>query len=157
MKKILIATSVLAVVAGIAMVGGGTWGIAFTYKNVAQENITTPSDALIPGVSVIGPLTLKIQADTIRKHTLNTTGGKVFAEMPRQIPQLDESGTPVVDEDGKQLMVANTTRDMWITATTLITALNLGIISYAFSGLVLFLGFVSIWIGIVFYALSKKY
>jgi len=153
----LIVTSALAVVAGIAMVSGGLWGIAFTYENVAQEKITTPSDASIPGVPVLGPLTLKAQADIIREHTLKATGDKVYAEMPRQIPKLYENGKPVLDANGQPVMVANTARDMWVTATTLTTALNLGIITYAFSGLILLMGLISIWTGITFHALSKKY
>lgn len=156
MKKLLIVSSALAIVAGIVMVCGGFWGIAFTYKNVAQEKIVTPEDASIPGVPVRGPFTLKAQADIIRTHVLKSTGGKTFAEMPRQIPKLDADGKPVLDADGKPIMVANTVRDLWITATTLMTALNLGIVTYAFSALILFFGLISIWTGITFYALSRK-
>ncbi len=156
MKKLLIVSSVLAVVAGIVLVGGGIWGITFTYQNIARENITTPDDASIPGVPVRGPLTLKAQADIIRTHVLKTTGGKTFAEMPRQIPKVDASGNPVLDEKGEPVMAPNTARDLWITATTLITALNFGIVTYAFSGFVLLFGLVSIWTGITFYALSRK-
>ena len=156
MKKLLKVSSVLAIVAGVILMVGAIWGIVFTYKNIARENITTPEDASIPGVPVRGPFTLKAQADIIRTHVLNTTEGQTFAEMPRQIPKVDESGNPVLDENGEPVMVANTTRDLWITATTLITALNLGIITYAFSGFVLLFGLVSIWTGITFYALSRK-
>src|SRR3989338_10270711 len=156
MRKMLLFTSILAIIAGIAMVGGGMWGIAFTYKNVAQEKITTPSDASIPEAPVIGPRTLKAKADIIREHTLKTTDGKVYAEMPRQIPQIDKTGMPILDQSGKPVMVSNTARDMWITATALTTALNLGIITYAFSGLILFLGLISVWTGITFYALSGR-
>jgi hypothetical protein len=157
MKKLLTVSSFLAIIAGIVLVGGGIWGITFTYTNVAAEKITTPDDAPIPGVPVRGPFTLKAQADTIRKHTLAATGGKTFAEMPRQIPKLDTSGSPVLDADGKPVMVANTTRDIWITATTLITALHLGIITYAFSSFIILFGLISIWTGITFRALSRKY
>ena len=156
MKKLLKVSSFLAIVAGVVLVGGGIWGATFTYQNIARENITTPEDAAIPGVPVRGPFTLKAQADIIRTHVLNTTGGQTFAEMPRQIPKVDESGNPVLNENGEPVMVVNTTRDLWITATTLITALNLGIITYAFSGFVLLFGLVSIWTGITFYALSRK-
>ena len=69
----------------------------------------------------------KPRADIIRVHTLRMTGGKTFSEMPRQIPKLDETGKQILDEEGKAVMTANTARDIWITATTLITALNLPI------------------------------
>ena len=157
MKKLLIASSILAVLAGIVLVAGGIWGLTFTYKNVARENITTPDDASIPGVPVRGPFTLKAQADIIRVHTLRMTGGKTFSEMPRQIPKLDETGKQILDEEGKAVMTANTARDIWITATTLITALNLGIFAYAFASFSILFGLFSIWTGIIFYALSRKY
>jgi len=150
-------SSFLAIVVGTILIGGGIWGITFTYKNVVRENITTPDDASIPSVLVRGPFMLKSQADIIRNHTLRMTEGKTFAEMPRQIPKIDETGNPILDEEGKTVMTANTARDIWITATTLITALNLGIFSYAFAGLTLLFGLFSIWTGIIFYALSRKY
>ena len=76
--------------------------------------------------------------------------------MPRQISKLDDKGNSVLDEKGNPIMVENTARDIWITATTLITALHLGILAYIFSGMILLLGFISIWTGIVFYALSRE-
>jgi hypothetical protein len=134
MKKLLKVSAGLAIVAGLVLVAGGVWGICFTYQNIVQENITTPADASIPSTPVRGPFTLKAQADIIREHTLKSTGGQTFAEMPRE----------------------DSARDIWITATTLITALNLGILTYVFSGLILLFGLISIWTGIVFYVLSKR-
>lgn len=135
MKKFLITSAVLAIIAGLVLVVGGALGINFTYKNVVQENIVTPDDAIIPSTPVRGPLTLMAQADIIRMHTLKSTGGKTFAEMSREDPA----------------------RDIWITATTLTTALNFGVMSYAFSAFTILFGLISIWTGITFYALSKKY
>lgn len=157
MKKTLSVSSLLAIITGFVLICGGIWGLAFTYINVARENITTPDDASIPNTPVRGPFTLKAQADIIRFHTLRMTGGKTFAEMPQQIPKLDENGQSILDEDGKVVMTTNTARDIWITATTLITALNLGIIAYAFACFVLLFGLFFIWIGMIFYALSRKY
>jgi len=156
MKKLLGVSAVLAIVAGVVLVGGGIWGITFTYQNIARENITTPEDASIPSAPVRGPFTLKAQADIIRYHVLDSTRGLTFAEMPRQIPKLDENGNPVLNTNGEPVMTANTTRDLWITATTLITALNLGIITYAFSAFILLFGLISIWTGVTFWALSRK-
>ena len=156
MKKLLIISSALAILVGIVLVAGGIWGIYFTYKNVSEEKIVTPKDSAISEKPVRGPLTLKAQADIIREHTLRITDGKTFSEMPRQIPKLDDNGKSILDAEGNPVMVANTARDIWITATTLITALHLGILTYVFSGMVLMFGFISIWTGVVFYALSHE-
>ena len=135
MKTLLRASSFAAITAGVILVVGGAWATAFTYKNIAQENITTTQDASIPNAPVRGPLTLKSEADVIRKHTLEQTGNTVYADMDR-------------DDERKEL---------WLTATTLTTALHLGVITYLFSGLIILFGAISIWTGVVFYALSKKY
>ena len=157
MKKILKIASILAIIAGIVLIIGGVWGVKFTYKNVAQEKIMTTHDSSLPNRLVSGPMTLKAQADVIREHTLKTTGGKTYAEMPREIQKVDEKGKALFNSKGEPLMAQNTARDLWITATTLTTALNLGIITYAFSGLIILFGLVSIMTGYVFSALSKKY
>ncbi len=155
MKKLLNFSSVLAIVAGIIMVLGGIWGAYFTYQNVAREKIITPADASIPNTPVAGPFTLKAQVDVIRTHVLKITGGKTYSEMPREIAKVDESGNPIMGEDGKPVMVSNTARDLWVTATTLTTALNLAIVTYVFSGLVILFGLISIWTGIIFCKQAK--
>ncbi len=157
MKKLLIISSVLAVCVGVILVAGGAWGAMFTYENVAREKIATPEDASIPNTPVRDPMTLKAQADIIREHTLKATNGKTYAEMPQQVAKLDASGSAVLDNTGKAVMIPNAVRNIWVTATTLTTALNLGIIAYLVSGLAILFGLSSIWIGVVFGALSKKY
>jgi len=157
MKKLLKVSSWLAIVIGIVLIISGVWASYFIYRSIGQENIITPGDASIPGVPVRGPFTLKAQSDVIRKHVLEDTGGKTFAEMPRQVPKLDAYGNQVHDDSGKEVMTANTARDIWITATTLTTALNLGIMSYAFSALIIFIGLVTIWFGTLFRVLVRKH
>jgi hypothetical protein len=133
MKKLLKISSWLAIVAGVFMIIGGLWAICFTYRNISQEKIVTPADASIPNAPVRGPFTLKSQADVIRQHVLETTKGQTYAEMSRE----------------------DKNRPLWVTATTLTTALNLGIITYVFSGFILLFGLISVWTGIVFHFLSK--
>ncbi|MCX6755463.1 MAG: hypothetical protein NT068_02905 [Candidatus Nomurabacteria bacterium] len=157
MNKLLKMSSVFAIVAGIILVVGGIWGISFTHENISREKIVTAEDSAMPGVPLSGPRSLRAQADIIREHTLKTTGGKTYAEMPRQIPQLDASGKPALDEKGEQIMVNNAPRDLWVTATTLTTALNLAIFTYVFSSLVILLGLISLWTGFLFHSLRKHY
>lgn len=155
-KKILRISSIVALWTGIILICAGIWGMCFTYRSISQEAIVTPADASIPGRPVRGPLTLKSQADILREHALKMTGGKTYSQMARQIQKSDESGQPIFDAEGKPVMTANTARDIWVTVTSLTTALNLGILTYVFSGLVILLGFVSVWTSVVFMALSRR-
>jgi hypothetical protein len=134
MKKILITSSIMAAVVGVILMSAGIWGICFTYKNIAQEKIVTAADAVIPGQPVRGPFTLKAQADIIREHVLKITEGKTYAEMSRD----------------------DANRNLWITAITLRTALNLGILAYAFSGIILLFGCIFLWVGYVLYVVTRK-
>jgi hypothetical protein len=156
MKSLLVTSAILVIWVGIIMVVAGGWAMLFTYQNVAQEGIVTPDDASIPNAPVRGPFTLKAQADVIRTHTLRSTEGKTYAEMPRQVAEIGPDGKPVLGDDGKPVMVGNEARNLWITATTLTTALHLGIITYLFSGLVVLFGLILIWTGLVFRVLSKR-
>ena len=73
MKKLLKVSSVLAIFAGIIMFIGGVWGIYFTYQNISREKIVTPSDSASPNIPVVGPISLKVQADIIREPTSKQT------------------------------------------------------------------------------------
>lgn len=152
----LLVSAALAILMGILALAAGSWGIHYTRSLVTREHITTPKDASIPNKPVIGPHTLKAQADIIREHTLKMTGGKTYAEMPQTIVKLDAQGNPVLGKDGKSVMVPNAARDIWVTATALTAALNLGIATYALSGFALLFGLVSIWTGATFFVLSRK-
>lgn len=156
MGSLLRLSALFAILAGSVLILGGLWGIGFTYQNIEREKIITPEDASIPNAPVRDPFTLKAQADIIRDHALKMTDGKTYSQMPRQIESVDENGQPVLDENGETVMVPNKARDTWITVTALTTALNLGILTYAFSAFTILIGAISVWTGLVFFALSKK-
>lgn len=124
-KKIAFIVAVATLVMGIGTFAGGVFGVAYTYDHAAKQNIVTGDDAAIPNAPVRGPLTMKAQKDNIEKHTLARTDGKYYAEMDRS------------DE----------TRSMWITATTLTTALGLGILAYLVSAWAVILGLYLIGLG----------
>lgn len=141
---------------GAILVILGVGGLFFTYNSVAREKIVTPIDAAIPQKPVRGPFTLKTQADIIRVHVLGMAGDKTYAEMPREIQKISPDGKPALNPDGSAIMMPNTTRDKWVTATTLITALHLALLAYAFFAVSLLLGLTSLGIGIVFWMLRRK-
>lgn len=156
MTGMLKLSSFLAIAAGVVLILGGIWGVSFTYQNIARENIVTPEDASIPSAPVRGPMTLKAQADIIREHALKMTDGKTYSEMPRQVESVDEAGNVILDEEGNAVMVPNKARDTWVTVTALTTALNLGILTYAFSAFTILMGAISVWTGFVFFTLSNS-
>ncbi len=144
-----------AIIVGTFSAIGGIGGAIYTYRTAAVENITTPDDAAIPGVAVRGPLSMWAQSDIITHHQLDRTGGQRYAEMPRQVPAVDEAGEPVLDEAGEPVMVDNAARMSWVTATTLTTVLGLGILSYAFSAFALVVGLIMVGLGLVVLKLRK--
>lgn len=79
-------SSILAIVLGILMIVGaaGTWVVVSS--TLAEQRITTPEDACLPGQQVKGPFTAYCQADIIAKHTEESTGGRTYAELDQEDP-----------------------------------------------------------------------
>ncbi|MBP7671151.1 hypothetical protein KA119_02560 [Candidatus Gracilibacteria bacterium] len=148
MSKLTKISSILITAFGVLMIVAAICSWCFISQQVSREQITTPQDASIPNAPVQGPLTLKAQSDIIREHALDMTDGQTYAEMPRQIEQ--------IDANGNKTMVDNTARNTWITVTALTTALNLGLLSYGLSALVGALGIIFVLIGLTFYQMNKK-
>jgi hypothetical protein len=148
--------AILAFTVGVGSVAGGVSGAVFTWNTAVTENITTPDDASIPETPVRGPFTMLSQAAIIGEHQLARTEGLRYAEMPREVPVLDEAGKPVLDANGEAVMGPNEARLSWITATTLTSALNLGVMAYALSAFAVVVGLTLIGIGVVFLALRSE-
>ncbi len=148
--------AILAIVVGLGSVLGGLGGMVYTWQNAAVENINTPSDAVIADAPVRGPFTMWAQADIITKHQLNRTDGLRYAEMPGRIPQLDESGNPVIGEDGEPVLVPNADRASWINATALTTVLNMGLMAYMLSLFAIVMGATVAGLGWVVLRLSRS-
>ena len=96
-------------------------------NDLAREMIVGTDDSAIAGQKVDTGSEAQTFAATIRKHTLEATGGQTYAQMGRF---LDEKGQATSDEaaaakdpkTGKP--VENGLRNMWVTSTALTTALN---------------------------------
>jgi len=153
---VLLAAGIMALVVGFGAVAGGIFGAWYTWDQAVIQDITTPDDAAIPEAAVRGPFTMWAQSDIITHHQLDRTDGLYYSQMPRQVPAVDEAGEPVLDEAGEQLMVPNDARTSWFDATTLTTALSLGILSYALSAMAIAVGLTLAVTGFVFLHIRKR-
>jgi hypothetical protein len=154
-RRLLAAVGILSLVVGLGSLAGGVTGAVYTWNQAAAENITTPDDASIPETPVRGPFTMYSQSAIITTHQLEITDGLRYAEMPREVPSVDEAGHPVLDEASEQVMIPNAARASWINATALTTALNLGLMAYALAAFAVVIGITLILSGFTFLSLRK--
>jgi hypothetical protein len=155
-SRVLAIAGILALIVGVGSIAGGAFGIWYTYNQAAVQNVVTPDDAAIPETPVRGPFTMWAQSDIITHHQLEATDGLYYAEMDRLVPQLDENGQPVLDENNEVMMVPNEARASWINATALTTALGLGILSYALSAFAIFVGVTLAMAGYTFLHIRRR-
>src|SRR5512132_3079088 len=140
MKKFLeysgIAASVLLIAFGIGATVVGFNGRDQVRTDLAREQIVGTPDSTIPNQLVNTGSEAQAFAKVMRKHTLEATGGKTYAEMPRYATA-DGKGTNDATNAlmAKGKPVANAARDLWVTETALTTALN---VSYMATQLSLF-------------------
>lgn len=123
------------VVLGIAFIVGGLYMVSEggeakdeVRDALIAENIVTPEDASIPSVQVKDAATARAQADIIEEHYLKLTGGKTYAELDREDPN----------------------RQTAFTAANLRTSLNLAVMGFKVSDLVIGMGLFMAAIGATF-------
>lgn len=153
---VLLLAGVLALVVGFGATAGGIFGAWYTWDQAVAQDVVTSDDATFPETAVRGPFTMWAQADVINQHQLESTEGLYYAQMDREVPQVDENGEIVLDENGEAVMVPNEARASWLTATTLTTALNLGVLSYALAAFAVVTGLTLILVGYVFLHIRRK-
>lgn len=78
---------ILLLVAGGLMIVAGTVTWFTVRSQLVAENITIPDDAAaFQGNTVNGPIDAFVQADIIKHHALEASGGKTYAELDREDP-----------------------------------------------------------------------
>ncbi len=81
----LIGTIVIVIGVIMALAGGFTW--YQVQSQLASEKITVSEDAArFAGQPVNSPWTAYSEAETIEKHALAASGGKTYAELPKDDP-----------------------------------------------------------------------
>ncbi len=117
---------------GLGTIIVGALGLSEVRDTIARENITATDDApelgvdLEPGEPIDTGAEAKEFARIIRAHVLESTGGRTYAEMGRYLTETGEEtndeAEAATDEQGNP--VPNGVRNLWVTATSLTTALN---------------------------------
>ncbi|HET8651771.1 MAG TPA: hypothetical protein VFM13_04270 [Gaiellaceae bacterium] len=152
-----IAASIILIAFGAGSIGLGAWGFNEVRDNLAQENIVGTPDSSIPGQKVDTGSEARAFASTMRKHALEATGGRTYAEMGRY---LDPQGKETNDEaaaakDPKTGQpVANGARNIWVTETALATALNMAFLGERIAVFGIVMGFALLLTGIGFLVLT---
>jgi hypothetical protein len=122
-----IAASVVLIAFGIGSIVTGINGRDRVHNDLAREQIVGTPDSTIPNQLVNNGSKAEAFAKVMRKHALEATGGKTYAQMPRYMgkngqPTNDQKAAAVNPKSGAP--VDNPARNIWVTETALTTALH---------------------------------
>jgi hypothetical protein len=154
-----IAASIMLIALGIGAIAVGVSGRNTVQDNLAREQIVGTPDSTIPNQKVDTGNEAKAFADVMRKHTLEATGGKTYAQMARF---LDEGGKPTSDENAAATdpktgaPVENPARNIWISSTAFQTALNTAYFAESVTTFVIVMGAALLIVGIGFLVLTLR-
>jgi hypothetical protein len=80
-------TGLVALIAGVLMIGAGAATWATVSNQLEAQQITVAEDAaFLAGDTVDGPLSAYAQAQIIDEHALAATGGQTYAELDQDDP-----------------------------------------------------------------------
>lgn len=124
-----LAASLILVVFGLASIIIGYQGRQEVQDTLEREQIVVSADAENYGGQIVdNGAKAKAQADVIRKHQLESSGGLTYAQMGRFATEDgNPAGTNNADEAAKDANgnpISNAARNQWVTATALSTSLN---------------------------------
>jgi hypothetical protein len=154
-----IAASVVLIAFGIGAAVIGLDGRSRVAAELGREQIVGTPDSTIPNQLVNSGSEAQAFAKVIRKHTLEATGGKTYAQMPQYITA-DGKGTSDKAAAGKDpktgAPTSNPARQIWITETALTTALNTAYFAESMATFVVAMGFALLLTGIGFLVLTLR-
>ena len=154
-----VVASIILIAVGLGSVYMGFDGRDRVQSDLAREQIVGTPDSTIPGQKVDTGAEAQEFAATIRKHTLEATGGQTYAQMGRF---LDENGNPTSDESAAAKdqktgePVENGLRNMWVTSTALSTALNTAYFAESVATFAIVMGVALLLTGIGFLVLTMR-
>jgi hypothetical protein len=152
--------SALLIAIGVGAVVAGFVGRSQVRDELAREHIVgTPDMKGIANEPIDTGGEARDFAKGIRRHTLEATQGKTYAEMPRfagknGTPTNDEKLAKVDPKSGKP--VDNPERQIWITSTSLQTALNTSYFAENVALFAIVMGFALLLAGIGFAVMTLR-
>lgn len=148
-----IAASIMLIVIGAGAIALGAWGFNQVRDELARENIVGTPDSSIPGQKVDTGSEAREFAAVMRRHTLESTEGRTYAEMGRFLTPTGEetSDEAAAAKDPKTGQpVQNGLRNLWVTETALTTALNMAYMGERLSVFGIVMGIALMLVGIGF-------
>lgn len=154
-----IVASIILIAFGIGAIYTGFDGRDRVRGDLAAEQIVGTPDSTIPNEKVDTGKEAQAFAAVTRKHTLEATGGKVYAELPRAVYK--EGGKPVPDEQAEAALksgeaINNPLRDLWLNQISLSTALNTAYFAESVSLFAIVMGFALLLTGVGFGVVSVR-
>jgi hypothetical protein len=154
-----IAASIVLIAFGIGSIYMGIDGRAQVRSDLAREQIVGTEDSTIPGQKVDTGSEAQAFAAVIRKHTLEATQGKTYAQMPRFLDQngkgTDDEKAAATDPKSGQ-PVANQARNLWVTSTALQTSLNTAYFAESVATFAIVMGAAMLLSGVGFLILTLR-
>jgi hypothetical protein len=162
MSKVLqyggVIASVVLIAFGVGSVVTGLNGRDRVRDDLKREQIVGTPDSTIPNQLVNTGSEAQAFAKVMRKHTLEATGGKTYAQLPRY---MGKDGKPTSDEklaatDAKGKPIDNPLRGLWVQETALTTALNTAYFAESVATFAIVMGFGLLLSGIGFLVLTLR-
>ena len=156
-----IVASVVLIAFGIGAMFTGVNGRSEVRDNIKKEQIvgTPDMDKQIANKPIQTGSDAKLFAEGIRKHTLEATSGKTYAQMPRF---LDAAGKGTNNENAAAKdpnsggPLANPARNIWINSTALQTALRTAYFAEGVATFAIVMGIAMLLSGIGFLILTLR-
>ena len=151
--------SIVLIAFGIGTIYTGLDGRDQVRSDLAREQIVGTPDSTIPDQLVDTGSEAQTFAKVMRKHTLEATGGKTYAQMERYV---DKAGKPTNDEKAAAVdpksgePMANQARNIWVTETALSTALNTAYFAEGVATFAIVMGIAMLLSGIGFLILTLR-
>ena len=122
----LTASGLAVGLAGLGLVGVGTWARREVRSTLARERIVTTPDATPPSAPVTSGAAARSMAEVIRRRTVEATGGRTYAEtelfVARDGGPTSNAEIALRDERTGE-PVENPDHALWLQSMTLQTAL----------------------------------